>query len=172
MDKERDGAPLSTELARYFGTFFTMAILAISLVGLLLARYAPDVQDISTMFASGGFGLSYSVILQIAGFSFILAAFAVLVITERFITIMRFWLRILLLFLSTLITFSIFAVVFKWFPIEDPHAWLGFVLSTFICFAISLGLSMLKVKLEGKKYDRLLAKYKARRSANPPDNSV
>jgi len=42
------------------------------------------------------------------------------------------------------------------------HIFLGFVVSTPICYAISIGLTLLKLKLKGKKYDKLLADYKAR----------
>ena len=68
---------------------------------------------------------------------------------------------LVLLLLATLLTFSVFAIVFKWFAIDDIGAWLGFVLSTIICFSISLVLTLLKFKMERKKYDRLLTNYKA-----------
>ncbi|MCL2764554.1 MAG: hypothetical protein FWD40_04670 [Treponema sp.] len=164
MDKEKDEtknvASLIIDLIRYFATIFTLSILAISFAGFLLYYYAPDVQDVSALFATGGANLPYIVILQIAGFSLILAFFLILFISQRFIIKMRFWLRILLIFISTLITFSVFAVIFKWFPVNDPQAWIGFIVSTFICYTISLGLTFLKFKIERKKYNKLLAKYK------------
>ena len=165
MDKERDDSPFIMDLMRNFAAIFTLSVLAISLMGILLICIAPDIQYISTLFASGGMGLSFSVVLQIAGFSLLLAFFSIIIISQRFIINMRFWLRILLLFLSALFTFSIFAVIFKWFPVNEPLAWLGFVVSSLVCFALSLGLTFLKFKLEGKKYKRLLANYKARRKS-------
>ena len=168
MDDEKKEAPLFSELLRKFATIFTMSVLAISFVGSLLARYAPAAQDISNMFVSGETGFPYVVILQISGFSLVVAAFSVVLISGRFIKGMRLWLRIFLLFLSALLTFSFFAVVFKWFPAEDPLAWLGFVLCTVVCFVLSLCLSLLKFRLEGRKYDKLLANYKARHKTKPP----
>jgi len=158
--------PFIIDLMRNFGAIFTLSILAISFVGLLVVRYAPDAQDISSLFASGGMGLSFNAVLQIAGFSLILAFLSIVVVSDRFIKKMRFLARTILLFLAALFTFSMFAIVFKWFPIEDPLAWLGFVLSTFVCFLFSLGLTLLKLKLEGRKYDRLLANYKARHNVS------
>ena len=73
---------------------------------------------------------------------------------------MRFWLRIILLFISAIITFSTFAVIFNWFPANDPLAWLGFFVSAFICFVFSLGLTFIKFKIERKKYNMLLTNYK------------
>jgi len=164
MDKEKYETQSDTsfviDLMRNFAAIFTLSILAISFTGFLLFIYTPDIQDIPALFASGGASLLYIVILQIAGFSLVIAFFSILFISQRFIEKMIFWLRILLLFISALITFSVFAVIFNWFPIDDPLAWLGFVISTFICFSISLGLTFVKFKIEGKKYNRLLAKFK------------
>jgi len=164
MDKEKNKTQGDTsfiiDLTRNFSTIFTLSILAISFTGFLLYCYTPNIQDISSLFASGGASLLFIVILQIAGFSLIVAFFSILFISQRFIEKMRFWLRILLLFISALVTFSIFAVIFKWFPIDDPLAWVGFLISTFICFCISLGLTFLKFKLESKKYNELLARFK------------
>ena len=160
MDKEKNEPSFIMDLMRNLATIFTLSILSISLAGLLLTFYAPEGQDISTLFASGGIGLPYNVIFQVAGFSFILAIFSIVIISDRFIKKMRFWLRIILLFISAIITFSIFAIIFKWFPINDPLAWLGFIISSFICFVFSLGLTFIKFKIERKKYNKLLEKYK------------
>jgi len=160
MDKEKNETSLVTDLIRNFLTIFTLSVLAISLAGLLVTQYAPGAWDISELFMYGGIGIPYTVIFQIAGFSLILAAFLVIIISDRFIKKMQFWLRIILIFIAALITFSIFSVIFKWFPANDILAWVGFVISAFICFIFSLGLTFLKFKFEGRKYNNLLAKYK------------
>ena len=159
---EKNEYPLISEILRYFGTIFTFAILVISIVVSQVTRYFPDVQNVSTLFISGGIGLSFGTILQIASFSTILSVFSVLFISERFIKKMWFLYRIIFLLLSTLLTFSVFAIIFKWFVVDDIVAWIGFVISTIICFSISIGLTLLKFKLERKKYNRLLANFKAR----------
>ncbi|MDR0442899.1 MAG: hypothetical protein LBH44_05795 [Treponema sp.] len=161
MDNELNRKPLIVELLRTFLIFFAITILAMSFAGMLVAHFTPDAKDVSALFALGA-GLPYSVILQLAGFSFIMAAVSVLLFSERFFTKMRFLWRGFILMFAALLTASFFSLMFKWFPADDLHGWLGFVLCTFICFVISGGITMLKLKLEGKKYDRLLANYKAR----------
>jgi hypothetical protein len=47
--------------------------------------------------------------------------------------------------------------------VNDPLAWLGFILSTLICFSASIGLTLVKLKLEGIKYAKLLEAYKMRK---------
>ena len=160
MDNKKIETSFILDLMRNLTKIFTLSILAISLLGLLLARYAPDSHDTLTLFSSGGIGLPYSVIFQIASFSFILAIFIILIISDRYIKNMCFWLRLILLFIFAIITFSTFAIIFKWFPVNDPLAWLGFFISAFICFVFSLGLTFIKFKIERKKYNKLLEKYK------------
>jgi drug/metabolite transporter (DMT)-like permease len=162
MGEEKNGFLVIMALLRYFAVIFTMTILAISLAGILSARHAPITQEVPTLYISGGAGLYCNTILQLAGFAFILAAFVALLFSDRFFSGVHFPVRILLLLLATLVIFSIFSIIFKWFPTDDPKAWLAFVLSAVVCSAISFGLTLLKFKMEGKKYDRLLANYKAR----------
>jgi ABC-type multidrug transport system permease subunit len=132
-----------------------------SIAGMLVNRHDPEAGEESALFALAG-GLPYNVILQIAGFALILAIISVLLFSEHFQTKIRFFLRGLLLLLATLLTTSVFVVIFKWFSPYSIQSWLGFVLCTVICFAISFALTVFKLKLEGKKYDKLLAEYKRR----------
>ena len=166
---EQNEYPLISSVLRNFGVIFSFSILAISIVVSQVTRYFPDAQNVSTLFVYSGIGLSFGTIMQIAGFSFILSIFSVLLFTERFIKKIRFLFRIFLLLLATLLTFSAFAVIFKWFAADDIGAWLGFILSTIFCFSISMGLTLLKFKLEQKKYDKLLANYKMRRNISAKD---
>jgi hypothetical protein len=162
MDEEKKGLQLVTALLRSFAVIFTMTILAISLAGILTARYAPVTHEAPSLYILGGAGLRCSTILQLAGFAFIFSAFSVLLFSEHFLPRMHFPVRILLVLLAMLAIFSTFSVIFKWFPTDDPKAWLAFVFFAVVCSAISFGLTLLKFKLEGKKYSRLLANYKAR----------
>jgi magnesium-transporting ATPase (P-type) len=165
MDEEKKIPSLITELLRRFGIIFLLTILAVSFAGMLVGRYDSEAGKESALFALSG-GLTYNVIFQIAGFSLIMAIFSVLLFSEHFQIKIRFFLRGLLLLLVTLITTSIFAVIFKWFSPYNIQSLLGFVLCTVMCFVISFFLTFLKLKLERKKYDKLLAEYKIRRSVN------
>ncbi|MDR0301644.1 MAG: hypothetical protein LBI04_04930 [Treponema sp.] len=171
MDNEYTKKSLILELMRNFTTIFTLSSLAISLAGSLTIRFVPDKQFISEIFPLFMINSFYSTVPQIAGFSFVIAIFCVLFISDRFISKMWFWLRFLLLFLFALFTFVVFAVIFKWFPLNNPQIWIGLILCTIICSAFGLGITLLRFKLEGRKYDRLLANYKARRKDNDSNNS-
>jgi len=150
------------DLVRMFGVIFSLTIIAMSIAGMLIGLNEQDMGEVSTLFAFNS-GLLYGTIMQIAGFSLVMAFFTVLLFSEHIQIKIRFLFRGLLLLLVTLITASIFAIIFKWFPKNNIKDWIGFVLCTIFCFAVSSALTILKLKLEGKKYTKLLAGYKARR---------
>jgi len=150
------------DLARKFGIIFSLAIIAMSVAGMLVKLNGQDMSEVSTLFAFNS-GLQYSTIMQTAGFSLIMAFFTVLLFSEHMQIKIQFLLRGFLLLLLTLITTSIFAIIFKWFPKNNIKGWVGFIICTTICFTISFILTLLKLKLEGKKYAKLLAGYKARK---------
>jgi ABC-type multidrug transport system permease subunit len=165
MDEEMKIPSLITELLRRVGIIFLLTILVVSAAGMLVNRYDSTAGAESTLFALTG-GLTYNIIFQITGFSLIIAIFSVLLFSEYFQIKIRFLLRGLLLLLTTLGTTSVFAVLFKWFPPNSIQSWLGFIICTVICFAISFALTYLKLKLEIKKYGKLLAEYKLRNDIN------
>jgi hypothetical protein len=161
MDKERNNDSLFSVLLRSFGVNFTLTILVILFVGILVSRYAPGASEISTLFSPVG-AISYGAILQFAGLSCIITFFIVLFLSDRFFIKMRFLLRFFLIFLSTLLSTAVFAIVFKWLPLDSLFPWIYFVLSFIICFLICSGAGILKFKLENKKYNKLLENYKAK----------
>jgi hypothetical protein len=165
MGEEKKSVSLVTELLRRFGIVFSLTILAISVAGIFVGRYDATAGEEYAFFALDG-GLLYTVILQIAGFALVMATFSVLLFSEHFQTKIRFFLRGFLLLLATLVTTSVFAVFFKWFSPYSIQSWIGSVLCTVICFAICFALTALKLKLEGKKYGKLLAEYKIRKSSH------
>jgi cation transporter-like permease len=166
MNEELKEAPFFTQVLRNTGAVFTSTVLTISIAGMVFERRTPSLPEVCSLFALAPLGLTYNAVLQIAGLSIIIAAISTFLFSERFFYKMRFFWRINLLLLMVMIVVSLFAVIFKWFPMNEPVVWLQFFISTFIFSLISIGLSLVKLKLEGKKYNRLLESYKARHNIN------
>ena len=161
MIEKKYRAALAIEFARRFTVIFSLSIIAITIAGMLIMLYGQDMREVSTLFILNK-GLQYNTILQVAGFSLIISFFSVLLFSEHIQTKLNFLFRGLLLLLTTLITTSIFAIIFNWFPQDNIQGGIGFVFCTIVCFAVCFALTLLKLKLEGKKYVKLLAGYKAR----------
>jgi len=162
MNEELKEVSFFSQLLRYTGTIFTFTVLAISAAGMVFFRSEPGLREISSLFALAPLGLTYNTILQLLGSSVILALVSTFLFSEHFLYKMRFLLRTIIFLLIVLIIFSLFAVVFKWLPMNDSMGWLKFFIYTFACFFISIGLTLVKQKLEAKKYSKLLESYKAR----------
>ena len=161
MIEKKYRTALAIEFVRRFTVVFSLSIIAITIAGILIRLYGQDMREVSTLFLLSG-GLQYNTILQVAGFSLIISFFSVLLFSEYIQTKINFLLRGLLLLLITLISTSIFAIIFNWFPHNNIQGWISFALCTIACFAVSFTLTLLKLKLEGKKYAKLLAGYKKR----------
>ena len=162
MNEELNEASFLTQLLRNIGAIFTLSVLAISIAGMVFSRNDPKMRELFSMFSLAPLGITYNAILQIAAFSVVLAIISTFLFSEQFFYKMRFLWRTILLFLMTFVSFSLFSILFKWFPVNDPMVWIGFFISTFVCFFMSIGLTLAKQKLEGKKYNKLLESYKGR----------
>ena len=163
MDKEWKEETFISSFLFEFAKIFTFAILVMVVVAQPLASLIdPDLHEVSVIFAPFGNYLPYSVIYQFAGFAFIMAAVSKLLFSGLFFTRIRILYKYFLFSLSTLLTVSLFAFVFKWFPVDNIQAWMGFVLCVFFFFGAAIGLSLLLLRLDDKKYNKLLKEYKAR----------
>lgn len=165
MDDSRNKTPFIYELFRNFAVVFLLAIFAMSFAGILFGRYENSSSghspgEFSILFAVNN-GLSYGSIFQIAGFSLIIAFVIVLLFSEHYAVKLKFLYRLFISFSASLIAAIVFSVIFKWFPVENTAAWIGFILSFFACYLISTGITLIKLRLEKRKYRRLLEKYRA-----------
>ena len=162
MDDEQKKVPVFTELMRNFAMIFTLTILVMTFTGILIARYAPDEQGFSALFSLAGAGMPYNVILQLAGLAGILAGFTTLLFSGHYSGNIRFLWRAFLLMLATLIITGVFSILFNWLPASDPMYWVGLIISSIICVSAAIGLTLLFLKIQGRKYNKLLARYKTR----------
>jgi cation transporter-like permease len=162
MNEELQEAPFFTRVLRNTGAVFTSTVLTISIAGMVFARLDPNLPEVCSLFTLAPLGLTYNAVLQIAGLSIIIAAISTFLFSEQFFYKMRFLWRIIFFLLMIMIIVSLFAIIFKWFLVNKPVVWFQFFISTFVFSFISIGLTLVKQKLEGKKYNKLLESYKAR----------
>ena len=159
MDNERKKVPYITGFLKEFATIFTLMILCTSLTGKLILGYYPEIQYSSSLF-SLGVGLPYTTILQSAFFALIMSAVTRFLFSEKVALKIPFIFRSLLYLFVTLLTASVFSLIFKWIPANNIQAWLYFFLFFFVFYFIAIGLSFIILKIEDKKYNKLLANYK------------
>ena len=160
MDNERKKEPYITGFLREFAKIFTWMILCKSLTGKLILGYYPEIQYSSSILALGREGLPYTIILQSAAFALIMSFISKFLFSENIATKMPFIWRSFLFLLTSFLTASVFSLLFGWIPANNLQIWLAFFLFFFIFYFFAIGLSYLILKIEDKKYNKLLENYK------------
>jgi hypothetical protein len=160
MDKDKNETAIISGFLKEFATIFTLTIIFFSLVAKILFNCFPEAQYMSTIFALEGTGLPYASILQVVCFSFIMAFISRLLFSGILAEKISFIMRYFIFFLAALFITSIFSIVFKWFPANYLQAWIAFFILFIVAAGSAIGISLLIVKLENRKYNRLLEEYK------------
>ncbi|MDF2952043.1 MAG: hypothetical protein K0S18_1626 [Anaerocolumna sp.] len=138
-------------------TIFSVTILFISIVGFICGE---DAKQYSSLFQLGGEGIANKTVFQLLASSFIIAALKVFFFSDMVLKNKLVLWRTIWMLCAVVVVIICFVLIFKWFPINNLPAWIGFFLSFVGFFTVSTILMILKTKLEGKKYDRLLQEYK------------
>ena len=137
-----------------FGVVILIHVIIGSLVG-------EDAAELSTLFKLGSEGLAMSTIVQLFALSVIVIVCQSVFLTDKIIKTMPIVIRIILMFVTVTIAVVVFIIAFKWFPVNDIRAWIGFFISFAICSLFGVLFSRLKEKAENKKMDAALEKYKS-----------
>ena len=115
--------------------------------------------DVSSLFTLGREGLSTATLLELLFLSVILTVTRTVFLSDRWIKNMPIFLRFVLSIASIMICIIFMVIIFKWFPIDDPKSWLGFVLSFIISMIISVWITRLKEKTENEKMQEALKRF-------------
>ena len=165
IDEEHGWKSLIKALLNSFSHVFTSAILSLVVVLILVIRFVPDMylEQFPFFITFDMAGLSLNAILQFAGVSITMALVITLLFSGHFFPKMRYAHRLFLLSLTSSSVIFIFSIIFRWFPFDTSFAWFPFAVCIVTCGGLTFLFSWLGHKLEGKKYDKLLANYKEQR---------
>ena len=152
------------EIAIMFGvTFlltFSVAIIAMSIAGWILSNVS-DLWDVSII---TGEGLSYESIAQIFLFALIFSVMSTLFLGDIFFRkILLLW-RLVILYVLTAMLCAIFALLFRWFPLDMASAWLSYLGLFTLGFGLGIFGLIIKTMRMDIKYKKLLSDYKTKQS--------
>lgn len=109
-------------------------------------------------FFCGGRAIRYSLILQLLGLCIGITLLQFVFFSGRVLKKPSYALRLCVFGVLIYGLVGLFAVVFGWFPLEEPGAWLAsFVIFIVAFVAISLGFEIF-FRIMGKRYDALLGR--------------
>lgn len=156
MDKEKSAAHL---ICRNTAVIFALLIIVLTVTGWMLGdsqlKYAG-------LFELGNAGLSFQGIVQIFALSIIIGSLNTLLTSDLvFKKSMLLWRMILMMFLGGVACF-IFAVVFRWFPLDMREVWITFGVLFLVTFTVvSLGM-VVKTKREDRLNNKAFSEYKSK----------
>ncbi len=112
--------------------------------------------SVSTLFSLGSTGLSARTLIELFILVVIVTIDDNLFHTDLIIKNMPLIVRNILFFAVIMVTTTVFAAVFGWFPLNDIGSWIGFIVSFSVCAVFSSFLMRLEEKAENKKMQEAL----------------
>lgn len=145
-----------TYLANAF-MIFGVTVLILSVLTVLCGEEA---REVSSIFALGGAGITVATILQFFLTSVLTAMINMVFFSDGLIRKVPLWCRTVCMLLAEVIMVVIFVAVFGWFPMDMWEPWVMFFLSFLVCFGVSVGVTVLKEKMENRKMEEALERMK------------
>ena len=144
----------------YIGQMFSIYGVMIVIFVVINLIIGDNAGSVSTLFSLGKTGLSTATLLELLLLTLIVTAAQSIFLTDVVIKNMALIVRNILFFATILVAITVFASVFGWFPLTDPAAWIGFIVSFAVCAAVSAFLMRLEENAENKKMQEALNRLK------------
>lgn len=152
----KENKTIFDHIANILATFGFSMIMMILFCGL----FGEDARDISTMFRLGSEGLALETMLQYLAVVSLIEVLRTLFFSEKNFKNWSVSLRTAGMLISVIGLIAIFITACDWFPVDMLLAWVMFFVCFGISFALGLGVSSYKEKLENKKMEEGLARLK------------
>lgn len=121
---------------------------------LLVTVVGEEAREVSKMYSLGKEGVPIAVMWQFLVFSFMVTTIKGVCFDSKVLQHLSVILRAIIMMVSIVLVLLVFVVLFQWFPMEMWEAWVGFFLSFSLCTFGSVGVMILKTKLEDKKMEK------------------
>ncbi len=122
--------------------------------------------EISSIFRLGKQGLSCVTLLQFFGASVVITGIRYVFFTEKIIKRMTLAWRTVCMVVTVICAIAVFVYFCGWFPVRQWLPWCMFLGSFFVCFVLSLGVSVLKEKAENQALEKALKKLQEQDNKN------
>jgi len=144
----------------FFAQVFMIYGITTGLLNIFCMMFGSEAKDYSSIFTLAGEGVSVGTSLQFLLAVTVVILLRMLFMTDMLIKKMPLSARITAMFASVFAVTVSFVFVFKWFPVDDPIAWLMFV----VCFAVSCVVSVIvstaAQRQENRRLDEALKRVK------------
>jgi len=136
---------------------FSISILGISF---FIFFWGDSAYGLSSMFQMGSKGIALPTLMQVLFCETLLVCSRGILFSKILFKHMRILWRTIFMLISFLLVTVACSVLFGWFPIQYPSAWISFFVSAFICVTMASLVMIYKTRKESVKYEKLLEQYK------------
>lgn len=151
-DKKRIAVGIISRLFATYGACVVAFCVLCYIIGDTAAGYTP-------LFEMGRKGMTISTLVQLMLLAIFITIAQEVFLTDRIIKDMSIILRKIIFFVLIMLAMVGMIILFKWFPLNDIKAWLGFIISYAVCMGISTLLTRLNEMNENTKMQEALEKY-------------
>ncbi len=153
MEEKKNVFDYIGELFATFGIITGIFMILILVIGDLASGY-------SSFFEYGKQALSINTLFQLLCLSFIISVCRNILLTDRWVRQMSMLVRNILFFLAITVAIIFFVIIFKWFPLFDIKAWIGFIISFAVCSFLAVVISRIRENAENRKMEQALDRFK------------
>ncbi len=144
----------------YLGEIFTIYGVILAMIVILNLLVGDNAKGYSSFFEFGSGSLSTGTLIQLFFLSVFVSVARNLFMTDKWIKNMPIIGRSACLFISVMILSVVFVILFKWIPLNDIFAWIGFAVSFVVSTLAGVLISKLKEKAENMKMEKALERFK------------
>lgn len=144
----------------YLTQVFMIYGIAVLTLNIFCLLFGDSAQEISTIFALGSGGLTVTTSFQFLLAIGITILFRFIFMTDILIKKMPLAARIIIMFAAAFLNIVVFVLLCGWFPVDNPMAWMMFLISFVISCTASTAVSIFKEKTENRRLAEALDRLK------------
>lgn len=139
----------------FLGFGITTAILE-----MMSVLFGDKLMGYSSMFSLGSQGISAATAFQFLGVIVLIVTLRFIFMTDSFIKELTLTARMVLFFIGSFAVTVVFIFIFGWFPVNDPLAWMMFIVSITVKSVVSTIVSSAAEKQENRQLEEALRRIK------------
>lgn len=144
----------------FLAQVFMIYGIIIALLNIFCLLFGSEAAGYSTIFSLANAGLSVATSMQFLLAITIVIALRLVFMTDTLIKNMPLGVRIAALFVSGFAVIIAFVFLFGWFPVDDPLAWIMFLICFPVSCTVSVVISTAAERQENRKLDDALKRIK------------
>lgn len=145
---------------KFLSQVFTIYGVTALLLNIFCLLFGTSACGISTIFSLGKSGVGIETSFEFLAAVLLISGLRAVVMTDIVIKKIPLAVRVVLMFAGAFGTILVFVILFGWFPMDMPIAWIMFLLCFVVSCCVSTLISVLAERQENRRLEEALKRYK------------